>query len=134
MTCASNIPSVFKYSLEQLDRIDIPHVPEEYAMTVAFNTLLALVNSIDILVKSTLKTKQTVDLEDWIESSEGAIIADETNIGTNAFENTDEGWFCIAILCIQQYFSITAPIFAASCVFVSCLTCCIFCASQNIAC
>lgn len=77
----------FWYSLEQLDRIDTPHVAEAYAMTVAFKTLLALVNSIDVLVKSTLR-KETDKVEGWVEPADEIKTSDQTGVGTEAVENS----------------------------------------------
>ena len=74
---------MFACSLDQLDRTDTPSVSEAYAMTVAFKTLLALVNSIDALVKSTL-TKEEVKVEGWIEPSVEEKTTDKTGVGTEA--------------------------------------------------
>ena len=79
-----------------LDRVDTPSVPEAYAMTVAFKTLLALVNSIDVLVKSTLKKEEEeAKMEGWIEPAEEVKTPDQTGVGTEAVENStsDEGWY-----------------------------------------
>ena len=64
-------------------------------MTVAFKTLLALVNSIDELVKSTLKTEEATEVEGWIEPPEEVKTPDQTGVGTEAVENSnsDEGWY-----------------------------------------
>ena len=62
-------------------------------MTVAFKTLLALVNSIDVLVKSTLKQEEVTKVEGWIEPVEKVKTPDQTGVGTEAVENSssDEG-------------------------------------------
>lgn len=81
-----------------LDRVDTPNVAEAYAMTVAFKTLLALVNSIDVLVKSTRKAEEDTKVEGWIEPAEQLKTPDQTGVGTEAVENSksDEGWYDIA--------------------------------------
>lgn len=82
-------PPSFSCSLEQLDRVDTPNVSEAYAMTVAFRTLIALVNSIDSLVKSTVKTGEGTKVEGWIEPAEEVKTSDQTGVGTEAVENSD---------------------------------------------
>lgn len=74
--------------LDQLDRVDTPNVPEAYAMTVAFKTLLSLVNSIDALVKSTL-TKEELKVEGWIEPTEETKTPDKTGVGTEAVQRRE---------------------------------------------
>ncbi len=73
---------------------------EAYAMTVAFKTLLALVNSIDVLVKSTLKTEEATKVEGWIEPAEDVKTPDQTGVGTEAVENSnsDEGWYSMVMV------------------------------------
>lgn len=70
---------------------------EAYAMTVAFRTLLALVNSIDVLVKSTMKKENDAKVEGWIEPNEDVKTPDLTGVGTEAVENSnnEEGWFIL---------------------------------------
>ena len=63
-------------------------------MTVAFKTLLSLVNSIDALVKSTLN-KEEIKVEGWIEPHKEAKTTDQTGVGAEAVERSesDKGWF-----------------------------------------
>lgn len=59
-------------------------------MTVAFRTLLALVNSINALVKSTMKTLDAApQVEGWIEPAEEAKTPDQTGVGTEAVEHNE---------------------------------------------
>ena len=81
----------FSCSLELLDRVDTPNVAEAYAMTVAFRTLLALVNSIDSLVKSTLKAEEITKVEGWIEPVQEVKTPDQTGVGTEAVEHSNSG-------------------------------------------
>jgi hypothetical protein len=69
-------------------------------MTVAFKTLLSLVNSIDVLVKSTLKKEEEGKVEGWIEPTEEVKTPDQTGVGTEAVENSisDEGSYSLVMI------------------------------------
>lgn len=86
-------------------------------MTVAFKTLLALVNSIDVLVKSTLTKEQVAKVEGWIEPAEEVKTPDQTGVGTEAVENsnTHEGWYTVFVVDKDDNLYVVFSIFYNDC-------------------
>lgn len=52
--------SMFFFSLEMLDKVEPPTIPEGYAMSVAFHCLLDLVRGITTMIEGELGEAETV--------------------------------------------------------------------------